>query len=165
MDFAVQERIVFGIEDEAMEYENERQPNSAGSDVEETSLNAMEGTPKRGRRTADQSQARAIRARLVAWQRTPEQQRSSLRTLARALGTSHQLLSFYLKGLAEWQMRDYRRQATAIREQADAENRYLTPWEESPSLWSAGRRATHFAKHSAHVSETNAPSTIGRTQK
>jgi hypothetical protein len=51
--------------------------------------------------------------------------------LAAELGTSHQLLSFYLKGLNDWQRKDYKRQAKTIRDRVDAENRFLTPWEES----------------------------------
>ncbi len=52
--------------------------------------------PKRGRKPADESRARILRARLVVWKQTPESQRVSLRTLAAELGTSHQLLAFYL---------------------------------------------------------------------
>jgi hypothetical protein len=84
----------------------------------------------RGRRTASESQAKVIRTRLVAWKQTPEQQRVSLRTLATELGTSHQLLSFYLKGLNDWQQKDYQARAQAIRDRAEAENRYMTAWEE-----------------------------------
>jgi hypothetical protein len=84
-----------------------------------------------GRRTVSESQARVIRTRLVAWKQTPEQQRVSLRTLATELGTSHQLLSFYLKGLNDWQKKDYEARAQAIRDRAEAENRCMTWWEES----------------------------------
>lgn len=87
--------------------------------------------PKRGRRPADESNAVAIRTRLASWSREPEAQRPSLRALAVELGTSHQLLSFYLKGLNDWQKEEYRRQAKAIRDRADAEDRPMTPWEES----------------------------------
>jgi hypothetical protein len=86
---------------------------------------------KRGRKSLSESQAEGIRARLVAWKQTPEAQRVSLRALAVELGTSHQLLSFYLKGLNDWQKKDYRRRAKAIRDRTEAENRYMTPWEES----------------------------------
>jgi hypothetical protein len=47
------------------------------------------------------------------------------------LGTSHQLLSFYSKGLNDWQKKDYQRRAKAIRDHAAAENRFMTAWEES----------------------------------
>jgi hypothetical protein len=87
--------------------------------------------PKRGRKPADESRARDIRARLVAWKQAPESQRVSLRTLAAELGTSHQLLAFYLRGLDEWQRKDYERRAEGIRERASAENRPMTSWEES----------------------------------
>jgi hypothetical protein len=36
-----------------------------------------------------------------------------------------------LKGLNDWQNKDYERRAKAIRDRADAENRSMTPWEES----------------------------------
>jgi hypothetical protein len=60
-----------------------------------------------------------------------------LRALARELGTSHQLLAFYLNGLDEWQCRErYRRaketasrQAEGIRARAKAEKREMTMWE------------------------------------
>src|SRR6266851_2552214 len=87
--------------------------------------------PKRGRKPADESRARILRSRLVAWKQTPESQRVSLRTLAAELGTSHQLLAFYLRGLDEWQRKDYERQAEDIRKRAVAENRSMTYWEES----------------------------------
>ena len=86
---------------------------------------------KRGRKPGGESRAASIRARLVTWRRDPESQRVSLRALAAELGTSHQLLSFYLRGLDDWQRKDYERQAGEIRDQADAENRLMTPWEES----------------------------------
>jgi hypothetical protein len=40
-------------------------------------------------------------------------------------------LSVYLKGLNAWQKKDYQRRAEAIRIRAEAENRYMTPWEQS----------------------------------
>src|SRR5258708_4296467 len=87
--------------------------------------------PKRGRKPADESRARILRSRLVVWKQTPESQRVSLRTLAAELGTSHQLLAFYLRGLDEWQRKDYERRAEDIRDRANAENRSITSWEES----------------------------------
>jgi len=86
---------------------------------------------KPGRKPASESRAPEIRARLLTWKQTPEWQRISLRALALELGTSHQLLSVYLKGLNDWQKRDYKRRAEDIRNLAKAENRYMTPWEES----------------------------------
>ena len=86
---------------------------------------------KRGRKPAKESRAVEIRAELLAWKQTPESQRSSLRALAVKLGTSHQLLSVYLSGLNDWQKKDCQRRAEAIRNLARAENRRLTPWEES----------------------------------
>jgi hypothetical protein len=58
---------------------------------------------KRGRKPARESRAPEIRARLTEWKQTPKSFRSSLRTLAAEMGTSHQLLSFYLQRLEKWQ--------------------------------------------------------------
>jgi len=49
---------------------------------------------------------------------------------ARELGTSHQLLTFYVKSLEKWQGEEYWRQAREIRARAIAEDRPLTEWEE-----------------------------------
>jgi len=89
---------------------------------------------KRGRRTASESRAAEIRARLLAWKQTPEPQRISLRALAAEIGTSHQLLSFYLKRLGKWQGEEYRRKANDLRARAKAENRYMTPGEEAQMI-------------------------------
>jgi hypothetical protein len=60
--------------------------------------------------------------------------RPSLRALARKIGTSHQLLKHYLKGLEEWQYKERFRQAMKALEgilaRAQAENRFITPGEE-----------------------------------
>ena len=52
-----------------------------------------------GRRPANKSRARELRQELIAWKQAPESSRLSLRSLACKLGTSHQLLAFFLKGL------------------------------------------------------------------
>jgi hypothetical protein len=74
---------------------------------------------KPGRKPADESRAAAIRTRLVSWSQAPEGQRPSLRVLAKELGTTHQMLGFYLKGLDEWESRrqqaEYHRKAQEIR--------------------------------------------------
>jgi hypothetical protein len=101
---------------------------------EEMMLDPGSQRPKRGRKPIGESQASAIRARLVSWRRMPETSRISLRALASELGTSHQLLTFYLKGLDNWQKADYQRRAKAIRDRARAENRYMTPWERSQEI-------------------------------
>ena len=101
-----------------------------------------EGTPvdrgsqrsKRGRKPASESHASAIRTRLVSWRQTPEPSRISLRALASELGTTHQLLSFYLRGLDKWQEKEFLSRAKAIRDRARAENRYMTPWERSQEI-------------------------------
>ncbi len=95
--------------------------------------NKTPGSVKRGR-PADESRAAAIRARLVSWKQTPEPQRISLRALAVELGTSHQVLSFYLRSLHRWQKEEYEQQAEDIRNRAEAENRCLTPWEEARAV-------------------------------
>jgi hypothetical protein len=82
-----------------------------------------------GRKPKAESRGAEIRARLAAWKQTPEAVRPSLRALARELGTSHQLLAFYLRDLWKWQGEEYWREAREIRARARAENRVLTPWE------------------------------------
>jgi hypothetical protein len=86
---------------------------------------------KRGRKPACGSRAVEIRSRLLAWKQMPEVQRISLRALAVELGTSHQLLGSYLRSRNKWQAKDYKCRAEEIRDLARAENRRLTPWEES----------------------------------
>ncbi len=81
---------------------------------------------KRGRKRVKESRAAEIRARLVQWRQIPEPQRISLRALAAEIGTSHQMLSFYLRGLDRWQASEYQRQAKAICDRADAENRSMS---------------------------------------
>jgi hypothetical protein len=71
---------------------------------------------KPGRKPADQSRADEICARLATWQQQPAEQRPSLRALATELGTSHQMLSFHLKGLDRWQQQEYHRKAREIRD-------------------------------------------------
>jgi hypothetical protein len=90
--------------------------------------------PLRGRKPTYESRATELRQKLAVWKETPESERPSLRGLARENTTSHQLLSFYLKGLEEWQLQDrYRtakrralQSAEEIRSRAAAENREMT---------------------------------------
>jgi len=98
----------------------------------------------RGRKPAAESRGSEIRARLTEWVRKPEFSRPSLRALARELGTSHQLLSFYLKNLHKWQSKEHWRQAREIRARANAEGRALTQREEQQfyAYNGAGIRAT-----------------------
>ena len=84
-----------------------------------------------GRRIANESRAAEIRTRLLTWKQTPEPQRISLRRLAAHMGTSHQLLSFFLKSWDKWLGKEYLRKANEIRARAKAENRDMTPGEES----------------------------------
>lgn len=84
-----------------------------------------------GRKPASESRAAEFRERLAAWNRTPGWPRPSLRALARKLGTSHQLLSHYLKAWDKWEWQECRRRATEIRYRAHSENRPLTPYETS----------------------------------
>jgi hypothetical protein len=86
--------------------------------------------PRSGRKPAQESRATEFRRKLMEWKQTPKSSRPSLRALARELGTSHQLLTFYLKGFEEWQGKEYWRQAREIRAHAIAEGRPLTQWEE-----------------------------------
>ncbi len=62
--------------------------------------------PLRGRKPAYESRARELRQKLAVWNEIPKSERPSLRALARENNTSHQLLSFYLKGLEEWQYQE-----------------------------------------------------------
>ena len=94
-----------------------------------------------GRKPASESRAAEIRERLAAWRQTPEPRRISLRALAAELGTSHQLLSFYLQGWDKWQMKEYRRKAHEIRDRAKTENRSMMPLEEASV--DAYERAAH----------------------
>jgi hypothetical protein len=57
---------------------------------------------RRGRKPASESRAAEVRTRLAAWRQIPEAHRVSLRALAVQIGTSHQLLSFYLQRLDRW---------------------------------------------------------------
>lgn len=59
----------------------------------------------------------------------PKLSRPQLRVLARELGTSHQLLGYYLKNWDRWRMKEYGRQTNAILARATTENRSLTDWE------------------------------------
>jgi hypothetical protein len=97
---------------------------SIGSDSQK------DARPVSGRKPTQESRATEFRRRLTAWKQTPVSLRPSLRALARELGTSHQLLTFYLKRLEKWQGKEYWRQAREIRARAVAENRPMTPWEE-----------------------------------
>lgn len=101
------------------------------SDCSKTECRANPARRKRGRKLARESRAAEIRAKLVVWKQTPKAYRSSLRRLATEIGTSHQLLSFYLKRWDKWQAKEYRRKANDIRAHAEAENRDMTQQEQA----------------------------------
>ena len=84
----------------------------------------------KGRKPKQESRSVEFRERLIAWKQTPESLRQSLRALARELGTSHQLLGFYLKYLENWQRKEWLREANEIRARAYSDCRPTTPWEE-----------------------------------
>ncbi len=63
--------------------------------------------------------------------------------MARILGTSHQLLAFYLTGLEKWQGEEYWCLAKEIRARAIAEDRPLTQWEDQQAR-AYDRAALHF---------------------
>src|ERR1700734_4077764 len=100
--------------------------------------------PSSGRKRAKECRAMEFRRALLAWKQTSESSRPSLRALACSLGTSHQLLTFYLKNLEKWQAREYWRQAKEIRARAYVENRLLTQQEaqQAHGYDRAGIRAT-----------------------
>ncbi|MGB6718110.1 MAG: hypothetical protein WBE47_14270 [Candidatus Acidiferrales bacterium] len=106
---------------------------------------------KRGRKPASESRAVEIRAKLLTWKQTPESQRVSLRALALELGTSHQLLGSYLRGLDKWQSREYRRRSRAIRDLAAQENRAMTCSEKSQAT-ALDRAATWYLLNFAQTS-------------
>jgi hypothetical protein len=81
---------------------------------------------KRGRKPSSESSATEIRSRILVWKQTPKSQRISLRALATETGTSHQLLSFYLRGLHKWQMKEYEKKSQEIHDRAEAERRPMT---------------------------------------
>jgi hypothetical protein len=61
-------------------------------------------TPRRaGRLPKENSRADELRERLLKWSYFPPEARPSLRRLAEALGTSHQLLSHLLIDLEQWE--------------------------------------------------------------
>ena len=91
----------------------------------------MPAKAMRGRKPKLESRGPEIRARLAAWNETPEYSRPSLRKLARELGTSHQLLGAYLQRWEKWQASQYERRVVEIREHAALENRPLTAGEAS----------------------------------
>jgi hypothetical protein len=84
----------------------------------------------RGRKPKCESRAQEIRTKLLVWNQSPESSRPSLRALAAEIGISHQLLSFYLKRLEEWQFKDGCRTAKKLSRdipaRAKAENRTMT---------------------------------------
>ncbi len=69
----------------------------------------------RGRKLKRESRGAEFRRRLFIWKQTPESLRCSLRALARSLGTSHQLLSFYLQRWKEWRKAEDIRERTTNR--------------------------------------------------
>lgn len=87
----------------------------------------------RGRKPKQESRGDELRGKLAAWRQTPQSARPSLRTLARDLGTSHQLLSHYLQHSEKWQAEEqekaYQQEAKKICARAEAENRPMTLWE------------------------------------
>ena len=77
----------------------------------------------RGRKPKYESRTKEIRHRLIAWKQTPESLRPSLRALEAETGVSHQLFSFYLKGLDKSLAKE---RAKQIRARAKAEGREMT---------------------------------------
>src|SRR5215469_14895512 len=61
---------------------------------------------RRGRKPASQSRAPEFRNRLAGWKQMHESSRPSLRAVARELGTSHQLLSHYLRYWSQWERKE-----------------------------------------------------------
>lgn len=89
-------------------------------DDKETQKNTVQ---RAGRKPKYESRATEFRQELLTRKQTPESLRPSLRALARELDTSHQLLTFYLKGLDRWLAKE---QAKRIRARARSESRGMT---------------------------------------
>jgi hypothetical protein len=79
-----------------------------------------------GRKPKHESRAAEFRQRLIAWKQSPLSLRPSLRALACELGTSHQMLAYYLDGLERWQAEE---EAKRIRARAKVESRAMTTHE------------------------------------
>lgn len=79
----------------------------------------------RGRKPAYESRAAEFRRELIIWKQTSESLRPSLRALAGKLGTTHQMLAYYLNNnrLGRWQAKE---NAKRIRARAEAEGREMT---------------------------------------
>lgn len=110
----------------------------------------LETRPKRGRKSIGESRATEIRLRLVEWKRVHESMRISLRALAAEMGTSHQLLSFYLKRLNYWQIGEYKRKENDIRVRAECEGRPVAGAEQEQAL--AYARASSQALYDCLIS-------------
>ena len=95
-----------------------REPRAPRSDQVSVVQPLCSESAMRGRKPKAESQGTRFRASIAEWKRTPAFVRPSLRALAFELGTSHQLLSFYLKNLHKWQSKKYWRQAKEIRSRA-----------------------------------------------
>jgi predicted secreted protein len=112
----------------------EEQTRGASSTAE-GSKEGLQTSCEAGRKPQQKSRSTEFRQSLIAWKRTPESRRPSLRALAAQLGTSHQLLKHYLDGLEKWrceeQYRVAKRRMEEIKASAQADDRELLPWEEA----------------------------------
>jgi hypothetical protein len=105
--------------------------------------------PKRvGRRLKEESRAEELRERLVKWNYFPADMKPSLRALAQALDTSHQLLSHLLVGLEDWE-----RKCDGARCRVLHKRQGRTPTEAVERKWhsllrkSRQRQAVQWVKH------------------
>jgi hypothetical protein len=108
-----------------------------------------------GRKPKRESRSAEFRQMLVEWKQSPVAFRPSLRTLAHELGTTHQLLSYYLATLEEWRreedLEEFRAKARAksVTLTPAIEKRYLT-WlrkieeRQIPDAVRAARRASKY---------------------
>lgn len=78
---------------------------------------------RRGRKPKAESSATELSQKLVARKRTPESSWPSLRAFAAELGTSHQMLTYYLSGVDKWQAEE---RAKHIPARAKAAGRHMT---------------------------------------
>ena len=96
--------------------------------------------PRRGRKPARESRSDEIRRRVVAWSLTPPAQREpqTLTELARELGISHQLASYYAS--PDSITRECSNRSQAIVDKASSEGRHVTQ-QEYQEILGRGRAA------------------------
>jgi hypothetical protein len=96
---------------------------------------------KAGRKRLCESRAFEIRSKLQEWRLTPAAEKTSLRALAIEMGTSHQLLAFYLRRQGLWESEQYGGMVQQICDRASAERRQISN-DERARIYTYTRAAT-----------------------